>query len=268
LSEYASCQLTKRSDKLVAISGVARYMKSIVKDVYVAGFWLKFLASELFWSCLDRTNCIAETVAQRESSLMYHSPSFSWASADRRFTRGDPFDYGDVLPKVQFIKYRSDPDEHVTSPRLGLWTEDVFGPLSSPLVELEIIGTLKKVALRYIRHSGGFYAEIFQESVPPPWSTIKQSLSWARLDNTVAQSEVSAMEDKTFYCMLWIDNGKKLDSMLLELEDDHFGHFRRIGILYAGKQEREDLLACQDGEESFPCWRYDKTTRMHTIYLV
>jgi hypothetical protein len=43
------CKLTKISDRVVAVSGVAKEMKAILKDEYMAGLWRKDLLHELVW---------------------------------------------------------------------------------------------------------------------------------------------------------------------------------------------------------------------------
>ncbi|KAL8868500.1 MAG: hypothetical protein Q9198_008156, partial [Flavoplaca austrocitrina] len=44
---YTQCQLTKPNDKLIAISGIAKRMSSIIRDDYVIGMWRRYLPSEL-----------------------------------------------------------------------------------------------------------------------------------------------------------------------------------------------------------------------------
>lgn len=49
VESYSKCLLTRTTDKLVAISGVAKYMKSILEDQYLVGMWARYLPSELLW---------------------------------------------------------------------------------------------------------------------------------------------------------------------------------------------------------------------------
>lgn len=48
--KYTQWSLTKTSDKLIAISGVARTMQSALKDDYLAGLWRGHLVRGLAWS--------------------------------------------------------------------------------------------------------------------------------------------------------------------------------------------------------------------------
>jgi hypothetical protein len=72
---YTAGRLTKQSDKLVAISGIARQMKSLLKVRYLAGLWDNYVESQLLWSV---DNSEREAVRPRT----YHAPSWSWASVD------------------------------------------------------------------------------------------------------------------------------------------------------------------------------------------
>jgi hypothetical protein len=46
---YASCELTYRSDRFPALSGLAKSFQRAVKDEYLAGLWRKDLLSGLSW---------------------------------------------------------------------------------------------------------------------------------------------------------------------------------------------------------------------------
>lgn len=71
--EYTQCALTKRSDKLIAISGLANLVHETTGDQYVAGLWKSRLAESLDWR-------VYEPTAKIDSE--YRAPSWSWASID------------------------------------------------------------------------------------------------------------------------------------------------------------------------------------------
>jgi hypothetical protein len=73
---YTKCNLTFPTDKLVALSGIARIIEPALDDKYCAGLWEKYLAIELSWS---RSNNI-QAPPQRPPT--YCAPSWSWASLD------------------------------------------------------------------------------------------------------------------------------------------------------------------------------------------
>lgn len=71
LWDYGPRKLTKPSDKLPAISGLARLLAERLNDEYVAGLWRKSLIEGLLWQGLE-----VHRVPK------YRAPSWSWASVD------------------------------------------------------------------------------------------------------------------------------------------------------------------------------------------
>ena len=78
---YSVTGLTKEEDKLVAISGIAKRMQSLLDDVYLAGLWRKDLPFQLLWS-VDDISDTAATRVRAKRPRRYRAPSWSWASLD------------------------------------------------------------------------------------------------------------------------------------------------------------------------------------------
>ncbi|EGO55937.1 hypothetical protein NEUTE1DRAFT_46085, partial [Neurospora tetrasperma FGSC 2508] len=73
VSDYSGRKLTKQSDKLVAISGLAEHLRNGWDGVtYLAGLWSYRLRGSLLWKCLD--------VKQSKGRNTDIAPSWSWAS--------------------------------------------------------------------------------------------------------------------------------------------------------------------------------------------
>jgi hypothetical protein len=70
---YTRCNLTYGSDKLVAISGIAREIQGKSKDQYLAGLWSRQMEIQLCWIAESRWEPRPKT---------YRAPSWSWASLD------------------------------------------------------------------------------------------------------------------------------------------------------------------------------------------
>ncbi|RKL33926.1 hypothetical protein BFJ72_g9708 [Fusarium proliferatum] len=70
VSIYANCALTKESDRLIAMSGIANEAN---KDTYLAGLWKEAIHSDLTW----RTNASEGAEVVRNGS---YAPTWSWAS--------------------------------------------------------------------------------------------------------------------------------------------------------------------------------------------
>lgn len=66
---YSSCNLTYPSDKLVALSAVAKEMKFIMGDQYVVGLWRRDLERQLLW--------VVKDPALRLLPEVYRAPSVS-----------------------------------------------------------------------------------------------------------------------------------------------------------------------------------------------
>lgn len=75
LPQYAGRNLTKPTDKLPAMSGLARLMQTKTNAVYVAGLWSDSLLAGLCWKPWGRRR----NPASRDE---YIGPSWSWASCD------------------------------------------------------------------------------------------------------------------------------------------------------------------------------------------
>ncbi|PMD39411.1 HET-domain-containing protein [Hyaloscypha variabilis F] len=72
---YSQCRLTVNTDRLAAISGIAKCLQAVLSEEYYAGMWESLLPRCLLW-----------TVARGEVSKIakpssYVAPTWSWASA-------------------------------------------------------------------------------------------------------------------------------------------------------------------------------------------
>ncbi|KAI8720089.1 HET domain-containing protein [Fusarium sp. LHS14.1] len=72
--KYSGCKLSVRSDKLVAIAGLARVFSPVLKSEYITGLWTRHLADGLLW----------ETLEEETRGGSYIAPTWSWASVEGR----------------------------------------------------------------------------------------------------------------------------------------------------------------------------------------
>ncbi|KAF7948818.1 hypothetical protein EAE96_008005 [Botrytis aclada] len=68
---YSKTHLTKGSDKLPAVSALAKCTRANLDDVYVAGLWRSMFTDQLLWSGLSNSR-----------PKDYRAPTWSWASVD------------------------------------------------------------------------------------------------------------------------------------------------------------------------------------------
>lgn len=87
VTAYTAGQLTMASDKLVAISGIAKIWQTLLQDEYLAGLWKRTLPSDLLWRALagKQANGLLST-----RSPQYRAPSWSWAALDGPIVPGRP----------------------------------------------------------------------------------------------------------------------------------------------------------------------------------
>lgn len=99
VEQYSSCRLTRESDKLVAISGIAARLHKVAKEhlgAYRAGLWERTILEDLLWGPRAQKS----PVRQYE----YRAPTWSWASIDGhveyQLTHG-PADLVEYFAKVE-----------------------------------------------------------------------------------------------------------------------------------------------------------------------
>ncbi|TGO60470.1 hypothetical protein BCON_0035g00460 [Botryotinia convoluta] len=68
---YSKTHLTKDSDKLAAVSALAKCTRAVSDDVYVAGLWRSMFADQLLWRGMSTSR-----------PKDYRAPTWSWASVD------------------------------------------------------------------------------------------------------------------------------------------------------------------------------------------
>ena len=88
MQEYTSRGLSKRSDKLMAVSALARCISQNhpASGFYLAGIWKNYIIDQLLWA--------ASTSATR--SLDCRAPTWSWASIDGAVQAN--FNWSDISP--------------------------------------------------------------------------------------------------------------------------------------------------------------------------
>ncbi|RSL59727.1 hypothetical protein CEP54_007146 [Fusarium duplospermum] len=289
---YSRCALTFSSDKLVAISGIARYLKTfLVDDVYVMGVWASAITAQMLWQCdenrirddrislgtLDELGPLSMAAAQMASTPLSprQGPMFSWVSADLPVDLLKPT--GEYLcTGVQLVRHR----EGQTPPSVDEpINEDIFDYPSGPAVELKATGLLRRVRLidtgnvylsailpDGIDHGRSYYSTL--SSIPYHIADV------VLLDFPLSPSEVPSIESRVFFYMLWgkVENdstkGGELNSVLLELANPEMGRFRRIGLMSHGWRSLEQVARHNDGDETLPCWSYNPESRLHTISII
>jgi hypothetical protein len=79
--EYSRCKLTFETDKLVAISGIARAMQQCQHgSEYYAGLWSRGMTHQLLWRVDIPNTWLQNPTPEPRRNIAYLGPSWSWAS--------------------------------------------------------------------------------------------------------------------------------------------------------------------------------------------
>jgi hypothetical protein len=131
VEKHSTCELTKDTDILVVISGIASIMETALKDQYVAGLWKSTLLEDLLWK--------ATFSSARMPPSQFRAPSWSWASVKGRIDPGpfnspwggtyeDPHVYLAEIMNVQIVSTGAERNGQIESgflSILGLLFKDV-----------------------------------------------------------------------------------------------------------------------------------------------
>lgn len=73
VNTYSTTQLTRNSDKLIAFSGLAKKMRALTNDKYLAGLWERRFVDQLLWQAMYRDS---KKLKPEDCRV----PSWSWVS--------------------------------------------------------------------------------------------------------------------------------------------------------------------------------------------
>ncbi|KAL6407060.1 heterokaryon incompatibility protein [Ilyonectria robusta] len=252
VEKYTACAITYSSDKLVALSAIAKALTPVLQDEYVAGMWRRYLACELLWNA----------ITNRELGLeIYRAPSWSWAAVNGAVDPGRPdIEDTDMLMKVEALEL-----DYSTNDRTGL----IRGGW------LQLRGVLKPILLLKPCSS--------EMSNGRDWEIIVNGTHFSTLNDFEEQGlQVQVMLDAphndfeeqnakaALYCMPGrvrrVDNGS-IYVLLLEILDRARGIFRRIGLARGwGADTQARILARSVEESQLPCEEY--TQAGHLIRVI
>jgi hypothetical protein len=196
--EYSKRNLTKRKDKLMALSGVARSLQNRFGHEYIAGLWRPELEWQLMWA-------VSDSVRGGQRSASHQIPSWSWASVDGEIDLGsdkDDFHYQTCVIILGTC----------IIPTAG----DLFGEIKDG--QLRIEGR---------KMTCGRYTSWNRLLVIAGWD-------WVEIECSIDMDTLFAMP-RMLYCLTIYESspmmqGLVLQGLILEVCDDRLGHFRRLGV--------------------------------------
>lgn len=283
VDKYTSCDLTKQSDKLVAFAGIARRLAP-AEGQYVVGLWAESMPGPLLWEArrdAPRT--------EQSRCLEYYAPTFSWAASDCRvwvdIFSGEQLD----AASATFIKHRDKPPPPAGAETI--FTDHVFGPITSPLVEVRVRGILRSCR------------RVSEQLIPSQWT---HEQAWDSLTHGCACPSSGVVDralnlcfengtafrvlyDRTsdehadagsalyyYTIMAYSPDQRRRDSggysqacgLFLKSMDASMARFERVGFLSHRSQQEADIRVPVGNERDLPAWNYDESTGEHTFYIV
>lgn len=269
---YSKCGLTVSSDKLVALSGLAKHAASIFKDDYVAGLWRSNLETDLFWVTLDiqrahekRGTNTSTWSRPSTRAKPYRGPSFSWAAINARIELSSNIEIDREILEVQDVELA--------------YVTNEFGAVSGGHLDLRCI--LQKIYFNYT------YDLVWDDVL---CINGKDVMKTSRSNKLVPTKSVLDLDDHLehfdprgrddLYCVtnVFADHGpdepNDVAHLLLQVVDAGQGIFQRFGVAKTWTQEiyaLEDVhRLCSVPPEAayYPCISFDTEKQRHLIRII
>lgn len=219
--DYSMRKLTKSSDKLIAISGLAQKAWEQLRCQYLAGVWLKDLHLGLCWHAspisrvvysakqTDASYMLVQEAPKRAST--YRAPSWSWASIDGPVTFIEDGDSRYGLSTTSSM-------ECIDS-SVELSTDNAFGAVKAAHITL-------RVPLRVVP-SDQLAANVWMEYYE--FYTVKNKIGFYLEDaQNYLVGDITCIRIAT--CAQGIGPSLPTQSIVLLLEQCDGGKYRRVGI--------------------------------------
>ena len=208
---YSKCGLTHQSDRLVAISGIAKLFQRTLRADYYAGLWSDGLEYQLLWT--------GRTLAQRYPSISYIAPTWSWASMDGSVESRNARKQGDVRKTLITVR-----DCHIETRT----SDNTVGVLSGFLRLSGWLVTVAIVQLRRVPEKPERGFSIFMNGV---WAESENCRVYLDREDTTELVHALPIISYTLPDH-GVDREIYVDFLLLCPTGDVSGRFYRIGVMY------------------------------------
>ena len=225
LCKYSQCQLSVESDKLVAISGIAKKISDLTGDKLIYGLWESRFLEDLLWTVCDRPS---GDRYPRE----WRAPTWSWACTDCQ-----------VAPSTMFIPEVGSRRSKVTIEKLDV---DAIGQNSVEHAALTLRGKLIHTTCcvgSIYSDDGILYCEDMSSNIPSEINLSQEGIV-LRLDNH--RAEYPERVDMAFVAILESDCDSAesdrwyLEGLALQRRPSGDERFERIGyVLVRGSAARK-----------------------------
>lgn len=211
VSQYSCSKLSYNSDKLFAISAIAREIQRLKQCKYLAGMWETDLIFQLSWYCPApgfRSYNMNGAKAQLDQPDTYRAPSWSWASVNWG-VRLDGFHFHQLLPLAEVVDHN-----------IELNTSDEFGQVNGGYIRIR--GQLIEIDYQYFPNQ-------VNDLKPDHKVSVKgHEITMRILEDDNADEMVSMLEPPHLYALpLYADIGLRV---LILAKVDKNECFRRVGM--------------------------------------
>jgi hypothetical protein len=221
ITQYSGSNLTFESDKLVAISGLAKRFHRELGDEYIAGLWESELIFQMAWTTYE-----ANTGSQGRTGE-YIAPSWSWASMNCSCysARWRIHDTHQVQMFAQPLDYN-----------LEYRDTNTFGQLKGGFVKIRAPLHMSLVS------SSSFPSQAFRFCIEGSWHDVGREI-WIDVGNRKGD-----WEETIFFLPLYSiksenDSGLTAAILLLHREACSEARFSRVGIFYPSEKELVQSLS-------------------------
>ncbi|KAH7400299.1 heterokaryon incompatibility protein-domain-containing protein [Cadophora sp. MPI-SDFR-AT-0126] len=212
VEEYSMLALTKESDRLPALSGLAKRLSEKVQSAYLAGSWESNLAIGLLW---HRCSILYSSCSRDKLSNV---PSWSWASIVRNHQRTKE------ASQLNHITYNEVRQGYIQDPRFRILKaacqitgNNPFGEVSGGTISIEGALIIAKYSCQL--HLGR------------PQILYRTEASEVRMDIREPKEPAEVLDGEMVLCLLFGMSGYDLAAHALILKAVGANTYRRVGYL-------------------------------------
>lgn len=218
--EYCATSLTFQSDKLVALSGIAKFLHSLYPttyDDYYAGLWRRDLERQMFWTAgvrdVSGLGRLKGTLKPRPEGNT--APTWSWASTDGPVYIRD-------LGQMSRVRMAFRVEDVSVKPR----GDDVFGQVEGG--KLTVVGLPLKTAKLTFREEGALEGRYELDGIPFPSGVLHFDVQQAPTYNNTTVYFLPALCSS--FLSKWPGQEKETCCFVLAATQ-HKGEYERVGFL-------------------------------------
>ncbi|KAK8103006.1 HET-domain-containing protein [Apiospora sp. TS-2023a] len=217
---YSHANLTRSSDRLPALSGIAMRQYEVEKDQYLAGMWRKNLVYQLLWSKREH---------QLNKRPKWQAPTWSWASINGGVTTSS-------MPPSSKTKHKI----RVLDVCMVLSGPETFGSVSG--------GELTLVCAYILKGSMGYSLENKNPNHFSPESDLPWSADIFVPFKSDCLNEPDLWSIKPIYLLpVLVEEDYPVKGLVLQRCGNKAGQFRRIGMFDHGFKRALLQLMVHDG---------------------